>query len=105
MMNRHRKQGVMPETTAVACDGCAPRVQEMPETETPALAVQRDSTITCPQCGTPTRARMPTDACLFFWECPACGALLKPNPGDCCVFCSWGDVPCPPVQAGRHGCE
>ena len=28
-----------------------------------------------------------------------CGALLRPKPGDCCVFCSFGTVPCPLVQA------
>jgi hypothetical protein len=57
-----------------------------------------DSTITCPECGSATRVCMPIDACQFFWECPACGALLKPKPGDCCVFCSYGDAPCPFMQ-------
>src|SRR6266704_2323276 len=42
---------------------------------------------------------MPTDACQFFYECKGCGAVLKPNPGDCCVFCSFGSVKCPPRQA------
>lgn len=44
---------------------------------------------------------MPTDACQYFYECKACKALLRPNPGDCCVFCSFGDRPCPPIQAAR----
>jgi hypothetical protein len=43
---------------------------------------------------------MPTDACLFFHECAGCHALLRPKAGDCCVFCSYGSVPCPPRQAG-----
>jgi hypothetical protein len=30
-------------------------------------------------------------------------ALLKPKSGDCCVFCSYGDVPCPPIQEARSG--
>jgi hypothetical protein len=30
-----------------------------------------------------------------------CGTRLKPKPGDCCVFCSYGSVPCPPIQAER----
>jgi hypothetical protein len=59
---------------------------------------QRDSTVTCPACGSATRVHMPIDACQFFWECPACAALLRPKPGDCCVFCSYGDAPCPPRQ-------
>ncbi|MGE0723737.1 MAG: GDCCVxC domain-containing (seleno)protein [Alphaproteobacteria bacterium] len=47
---------------------------------------------------------MPTDACLYFFDCPRCGTLLKPRPGDCCVFCSYGSVPCPPIQSrGRGG--
>jgi len=46
---------------------------------------------------------MPTDACQFFWACPGCGALVKPKLGDCCVFCSYGTVPCPPKQTERAG--
>ena len=30
--------------------------------------------------------------------------LLRPNPGDCCVFCSFGSVKCPPMQAHQR-CE
>ncbi len=44
---------------------------------------------------------MPTSACQFFYECKACGALLRPNEGDCCVYCSFGSVPCPPIQEAR----
>lgn len=64
-----------------------------------------ESVLTCPQCGTQSRERMPTDRCVWYFECPGCGALLRPKPGDCCVFCSYGSVACPPVQAGRGaGC-
>ncbi|MEH2512473.1 rRNA maturation endonuclease Nob1 [Nitrobacteraceae bacterium AZCC 1564] len=59
-----------------------------------------ESTITCPNCGHRATEIMQADACQYFYECKACGALLKPKPGDCCVFCSYGTVPCPPVQAG-----
>lgn len=41
---------------------------------------------------------MPTDSCEWFHECINCHTLLKPKPGDCCVFCSYGSVPCPPIQ-------
>jgi hypothetical protein len=62
------------------------------------------STLTCPSCGHRARETMPTDACLYFYQCKSCGKLLKSKPGDCCVFCSYGDTPCPPVQAsGRPG--
>ncbi len=60
-----------------------------------------DSTLTCPACGHAKTETMPTDSCLYFYECEGCKTLLKPKPGDCCVFCSYGDGPCPPVQAAR----
>lgn len=56
------------------------------------------STLTCPHCGKQTTETMPTDACQFFYDCQGCGALLRPKEGDCCVFCSYGSVPCPPIQ-------
>ena len=61
------------------------------------------STITCPECGFSSRETMPTNACQWYYECKGCGTLLKPKKGDCCVFCSYGDVPCPPVQLERGG--
>lgn len=54
--------------------------------------------LTCPQCGHAEELDMPTQACLFFHECSACHTLLRPQPGDCCVFCSYGSVKCPPMQ-------
>ena len=58
----------------------------------------KEATIRCPHCGAETPENMPTDACVRFWECPACRALLKPKPGDCCAFCSYATIPCPPRQ-------
>jgi hypothetical protein len=48
---------------------------------------------------------MPADACQYFYDCKGCGAVLKPMAGDCCVFCSYGDVACPPIQASAGGCD
>lgn len=56
------------------------------------------STITCPECGGQATETMPKDACQYFYKCSSCGALLKPKAGDCCVFCSYGSVACPPIQ-------
>jgi hypothetical protein len=56
------------------------------------------STITCPQCGHREEETMPTDACQWFYTCKGCGAVLRPKHGDCCVFCSFGTVKCPPMQ-------
>jgi rubredoxin len=64
-------------------------------------AMVLESTISCPQCGTAKTERMPADACRIFYQCSGCGAVLRPKPGDCCVFCSYGSVPCPPIQAAR----
>ena len=44
---------------------------------------------------------MPTDYCQFYYDCKGCGALLRPLEGDCCVFCSYGTGPCPPIQMAR----
>ena len=64
------------------------------------------SVLTCPHCGHASTEIMPTDACQWFYECPACRTLLRPRDGDCCVFCSFGSVACPPVQlAGRPCCD
>jgi hypothetical protein len=59
------------------------------------------STIICPECATAKTETMPTESCLFFYECGGCGRMLRPKPGDCCVFCSYGSVPCPPVQQAK----
>jgi len=62
------------------------------------------STITCPMCGFAKEETMPTDSCQWFYECQGCGQILKPLPGDCCVYCSYATTPCPPVQAGNDCC-
>ena len=62
------------------------------------------SRITCPKCGNRSDETMPTNACLFFYDCPACHVRLKPLEGDCCVFCSYGSVRCPPMQTGESCC-
>ncbi|HEX3236278.1 MAG TPA: GDCCVxC domain-containing (seleno)protein [Gemmatimonadales bacterium] len=61
--------------------------------------MSHEATLHCPVCGVGSAATAPTDACLFFWECPACRAVIRPKAGDCCVFCSYGSAPCPPKRA------
>ncbi|HXD73946.1 MAG TPA: GDCCVxC domain-containing (seleno)protein [Vicinamibacterales bacterium] len=56
------------------------------------------ASVTCPRCAHVSSADMPTDRCVFFYECPGCKTVLRPKPGDCCVFCSYGDKRCPFVQ-------
>lgn len=64
--------------------------------------VALQSVLTCPHCQHTAEETMPTDACLFFYKCPQCHTLLRPKAGDCCVFCSYGSVKCPPVQMQRQ---
>jgi hypothetical protein len=62
------------------------------------------STVTCPNCGHVAEETMPTDACQWFYECPSCKAVLRPLEGDCCIYCSYGTVPCPPIQQSGSCC-
>lgn len=63
-----------------------------------AAPVVLDSVLTCPACGHAESLEMPTDHCVFFHPCAGCATLLRPHAGDCCVFCSFGSVRCPPKQ-------
>lgn len=62
------------------------------------------SIISCPKCGYKKQEIMPTDACQYFYECENCKTLLKPKQGDCCVYCSYGSVPCAPIQENKKCC-
>ncbi|MEE9141594.1 MAG: GDCCVxC domain-containing (seleno)protein [Gammaproteobacteria bacterium] len=61
------------------------------------------SMITCPKCGMRFEEKMPTDRCVYYFECRQCGQLLAPKQGQCCVFCSYGDAPCPSAQSSELG--
>jgi len=61
--------------------------------------IKLQSTINCPYCGFQRTENMPENACQYFYQCLGCNIVLKPKQGDCCVFCSYGSVKCPPVQA------
>ncbi|TDJ67584.1 MAG: hypothetical protein E2O37_00165 [Proteobacteria bacterium] len=66
-------------------------------------AIQRESIIICPVRRYQKTETMPTDACLFYHERKTCNTLLRPKTRDCCVFCSYGTVPCPPIQLSQSG--
>ena len=72
---------------------------------TPLTNIISTSTITCPHCKHKKEEMMPTNACQFFYECENCKTILKPKKGDCCVYCSYGSVACPPIQeaGGKDG--
>lgn len=62
------------------------------------MALILNAKIKCPTCGHLEEKTMPTKACQYFYECENCKILLKPKPGGCCVYCSYSDQKCPPVQ-------
>lgn len=64
-----------------------------------------ESVITCPLCFNKKRETMPLNACTYFYECENCKKVLKPKPEDCCVYCSYGSVKCPPVQLNKSCCN
>ncbi|MCX6296245.1 MAG: hypothetical protein NTX97_09290 [Bacteroidetes bacterium] len=66
--------------------------------------VELNTILTCPICGNIENETMPTDACVYFYECNKCKTLLKPFKGDCCVYCSYGTTKCPPIQADNCCC-
>ncbi|HJZ48918.1 MAG TPA: GDCCVxC domain-containing (seleno)protein [Roseiflexaceae bacterium] len=52
-----------------------------------------ESTITYPFCGTAAIQVMPANTCVVICTCRGCGQVLRPAPGDCCVFYSYAE-PC-----------
>src|SRR5476651_1322549 len=91
------------------CAGCRTGTYEFPDLVGEPLvayhahAMILESVITCPHCASVKLETMPVDACQVLYECTGCGARLRPKHGDCCVFCSYGSVPCPPIQCERSG--
>ncbi len=38
--------------------------------------IETTSVVTCPVCGHAAREVMPDDACIYFYDCKGCGAVL-----------------------------
>lgn len=62
------------------------------------MEVTTRTKLTCPECGFVHEVEMPTDSCQLLYQCASCKLILTPKDGDCCVFCSFADVPCPSKQ-------
>ncbi len=58
------------------------------------------ATLTCPNplCLHQQQALMPTTFCQLVYTCEACSMTHVHKNGDCCVFCSYADQPCPSRQ-------
>ncbi|WP_277480440.1 GDCCVxC domain-containing (seleno)protein [Catalinimonas alkaloidigena] len=69
------------------------------------MGIELSSVIKCPNCHVSSKEEMPQNACQYFYECKHCKTVLKPQNSDCCVYCSYGSVPCPPVQQSRGCCS
>lgn len=63
-----------------------------------------DSILTCPKCGFKHKEKMQENTCQFSYRCPACEELVKVKQGECCVYCSHGDYPCPRAQVIGSSC-
>jgi len=59
------------------------------------------SIITCPVCGITKEKKMPLNSCEYFYECENCKTMLRTKEGDCCIYCSYGSVPCPSIQKNK----
>ncbi len=63
--------------------------------------VVTESIVTCPECGFAKDEVMPETSCEIMYRCPTCGTDLWPAEGDCCVYCTYGSVPCQAVQIAQ----
>jgi len=66
------------------------------------MEIKAKAKLTCPICSFVQEAEMSIDACQHFYRCVNCKTMLKPKPGDCCVFCSYADALCPPKQREKE---
>lgn len=61
------------------------------------ISLMTKGTIRCPHCYEEEELEMPTDHCIPFVACAKCGEMIeaKTESGKCCVFCLYGNAPCP----------
>jgi hypothetical protein len=53
--------------------------------------------LTCPFCGHNQQASILENSCQPFYVCKGCGKTVKAEK-SCCVFCDYGDTPCPAAE-------
>ena len=61
--------------------------------------------LTCPQCGYQSLELMSADHSEEFHECDQCHQTFMPEPGDCCVYRSYGDTPCACSEHARESAQ
>jgi len=60
------------------------------------------SIITCPECNYQQEENIPIIYGKYIYKCKNCGKILLPKEGDCCVFCSYGSIPCAAKQKEKN---
>ncbi len=68
------------------------------------LGVVLEAHIVCPNCKLSSKEIMPLTSCQYFYKCKHCQEVIRPLGEDCCVYCSYADLPCPPIQEGKACC-
>jgi hypothetical protein len=63
--------------------------------------VEIEAKLTCPHCNKTYEVEMPLNYCRILFNCDACNQDIIPKEGDCCIFCSYADKKCPPLQIGE----
>lgn len=63
-----------------------------------------DSILTCPHCDAVEKTEMPENTCQYSYTCQSCNTVIKTRKGECCVYCSYGDYPCPTAQLIGSAC-
>ncbi len=48
--------------------------------------------LVCPQCSTRIATSIDTSACILSHTCPGCGVVIRPRPGEGCIFSSYGNA-------------
>ena len=62
------------------------------------MELRLKSVVTCPNCGHKKEETMPIDEYVTTYTCEACKITLRKKSICCCVYCSYGNVPCPSIQ-------
>ena len=63
-----------------------------------------DSILTCPECAYKMKEIMLENTSQYSYRCPSCEKQIKTKQGECCVFCCYGDYPCPQEQVSASSC-
>ena len=63
------------------------------------------SEISCPKCNYSKLEEMPINNCQIVYFCEKCNERMNPEKGDCCVYCTYGTVPCPTIQENKNCCK